>query len=361
MDRPIAILLPDLQGGGAQRQAAMLARQWSRHGRSVTILTYEPPGLSPFFPLPEDVRVMPLDLQGPRQSVLSGAGANLKRIRAVRKALQDTGPSVLLAFLPEMAVIGWAAARPLRLPVIACERTDPSVYPTGIWRVLRNLAYPRCERVVCQSVRASRYLERTCRTAVIPNAVVVPDSHAPSDVPAPPGRFIASLGRLSPEKGHDVLIEAFARIAPDFHDVDLLLIGEGPARGALEKLVHARGLQDRVHMPGAAKAPFATLAEAALFVLPSRFEGFPNALAEAMALGLPCIATEGAAGTEGLVRDKENGWLVPNEDPAAMAAAIRECFASPEQSARLGENARNIAIDYSPEKTLAQWDALVRV
>lgn len=359
MNRPVAILIPDLQGGGAQRQAALLTRGWAQHGRPVTVVTYEPEGSIPFYTFPETVRIYYLNMQTSSQSTLAGVQANLKRVGAVRRAITEIDPAIIFSFLPEMTVTGWLAARPLNIPVIACERTDPSVYPTGLWRTMRNLAYPRCAQVVCQSRRAAAYFDHNCRTVVIPNAVLVPDRHTPSDIQRPKGRFIVSLGRLSREKGHDLLIDAFAHTAQDFHDVSLLLIGEGPERAALEKLIHDRGLQDRVSMPGASKNPFAVLAEAALFVLPSRFEGFPNALAEAMALGLPCIATEGAAGTEGLVHDNENGWLVPNENPAAMARAIKNCLAAPERAARVAENARNVTVDYAPDRIFAQWDKVI--
>lgn len=353
--RRIAILISDLQDGGAQRQALFLAGEWARRGHEVSILTYEPSGATAFFDVPQNVFVRRVDGIHKSRGVIAGIVRNLERIRAVRAALRELKADILFAFMAEISVTGLIAARPLGIPVVACERTNPRVYPTGLWRVMRDLAYPRCNRIVCQTRAAADYFASTGKAAVIPNIVYAPDIGDNAGATPPARPFIASLGRLGTEKGHDILIEAFARIAPLYPDIDLLIVGEGPRRAALENLVAALNLTGRVYMPGAAKNPFALLAKAKAFVLPSRFEGFPNALTEAMALGLPCVATR-FGGVEDIIRDGENGVLVPLEDAESMAQAIAALLQYPDRASAIGDAARAVTDDFSPERVMAMWD-----
>lgn len=353
--RRIAILISDLEGGGAQRQALFLAGEWARRGHAVTILTYEPPGTAAFFDVPPNVLIRRVDGIRKSTGMVARVVRNLERVRTVRAALRELKSDILFTFMAEISVTGLLAARPLKIPVVACERTNPRVYPTGLWRVMRDLAYPRCDRIVCQTRAAADYFASTGKARVIPNIVYVPDVSADVDMSLPARPFIASLGRLSTEKGHDVLIEAFARIAPLYPDIDLLIIGEGPRRAALEHLAVALNVAGRVHMPGASKDPFAQLSKAKAFILPSRFEGFPNALTEAMALGLPCVAT-GFGGVEDIIRDGQNGVIVPLEDADAMAQAIAGLLQYPDRAASIGDAARGVIDEFSPARVMALWD-----
>jgi glycosyltransferase involved in cell wall biosynthesis len=358
MNRRIAILVADLQSGGAQRQAVFLASQWVARGYRVSILTYEQHGAPAFFDVPHTVLIKRLGVAGQSGNALSSIRANIARVKAVREALKELQPEVLLTFLADMTVTGYMAATPLRIPVIACERTDPAIYPTGLWRPMRDIVYPRCARIVCQSRSAADYFAKSGKAIVIPNPVAVPSIDGASDIEAPQRPFIVSLGRLGKEKGHDVLIEAFARIAPLYPDVDLLIIGEGPQREPLEHLVDALGFTGRVHLPGKSKNPFPVMAQAKAFVLPSRFEGFPNALAEAMALGLPSIATR-FAGAGDMIEDGKNGILVPLEDPEAMAQSMASLLQYPDKAEVMGQAAKHIADDFAPERIMTLWDRVL--
>ena len=353
--RRIAMFLSSLEAGGAQRQAAFMASEWVKRGWRVSIITYEAPGTPVFFDIPDTVFIKRLDAAKVSGHALAAAQANIARVKAVRRALAELKPDVLLTFLAQMTVTGYMAAKPLKIPVIACERTDPRVYPTGLWRTMRDLVYPRCARVICQTQDAADFLKGKGDVHVIPNPVLTPLADGAADIAAPARPFIASLGRLGQEKGHDVLIEAFARIARLYPDIDLLIVGDGPQRRPLENLIDALNLRGRVLMAGASKNPFPVLAQAKAFILPSRFEGFPNALAEAMALGLPCIATR-FAGVGDIVRDGDNGVIVPMDDAEAMAQAMASLLEYPDRANTLGQAARRITDDFSPARIMTLWD-----
>ena len=167
---------------------------------------------------------------------------------------------------------------------------------------------------------------------------------------------VVAAGRLVPQKGFDVLLRAFARVdAPDW---DLVIFGEGPERARLEALRASLGLHDRVRLAGTSDVLADELARSSLFVLASRFEGFPNVLCEAMAVGLPVIATRCPAGPEEIVRDGVDGRLVGVDDVAGLARAMQELMTSPDTRARMSAASREVSERYGLARVVAEWDGV---
>jgi glycosyltransferase involved in cell wall biosynthesis len=192
----------------------------------------------------------------------------------------------------------------------------------------------------------------------IPNALR-PLAAQPA-VDAAPGPQIVAVGRLQREKGHDLLIEAFAAVAHDFPKWRLTILGEGPERDALAALARARGIGERVSLPGWTDRPEDVLAGAELFVMASRYEGFPNALLEAMGVGLPVISTA-CGGAEELIENGTSGRVVKLDDPPALAAALRELMADPTLRRRFGAAAQRAAHRYTPAAVFRLWDEILRL
>jgi glycosyltransferase involved in cell wall biosynthesis len=167
------------------------------------------------------------------------------------------------------------------------------------------------------------------------------------------------MGRLSPEKGFDLLIRAFAQVAASHPDWSLQILGEGEHRPALEALVHAFQLGDRVRLPGWVDQPESLLQQAALFVLSSRYEGFPNALLEAMASGLTCISFDCDSGPVEIIRHEVDGLLVPAEDTDALARALERLMADEALRVRLALEATTVVARFGYDGVLEQWDRLV--
>jgi glycosyltransferase involved in cell wall biosynthesis len=166
------------------------------------------------------------------------------------------------------------------------------------------------------------------------------------------------MGRLDAEKGFDLLIAAFGRLAADFPDWGLAILGEGSLRQKLSAQVAALGLGDRVRLPGVTDSA-AALRQGELFVLSSRHEAFGLALAEAMAAGLPVIAADCPSGPAEIIHSGEDGLLVPAEDAAALAAAMAQLMADPAQRRRLGENARASARRFDLSTVTQSWERLI--
>ena len=172
-------------------------------------------------------------------------------------------------------------------------------------------------------------------------------------------RGLVTVARLVPQKGIDVLIRAMARTVGEAGGWTLTLVGDGPERQDLERQVEQAGLQDRVQFLGFRPDPQTFLLQAGVFVLPSRFEGMPNALLEAMAAGLAVIVTNASPGPLEVVEHGTSGWVVPSDDPVALAEALDHLAADPLLRERLGAAARATLRQSDWSVVGPIWDSLV--
>ena len=242
-------------------------------------------------------------------------------------------------------VLGLPAAALARVPVRIGNRRElrtPDKRRAHI--AAQRLAYRAAHLVVANSSAAARQLHAEGvapgKIRVIANGV---DCDRYSAVPRNrPIRRIVTVANLREEKGHDTLILAASMLAERHPGIEITFIGDGPLRAALVRQVNLRGLRNRVHFAGERNDVPAQLAAADLFVLPSRTEASPNALIEAMASGLPIVASR-VGGIPELIESGRNGVLVTPDDPRAFAAAIGNVIEHPSFAAALGRNAREAA------------------
>ncbi|HZZ83179.1 MAG TPA: glycosyltransferase family 4 protein [Anaeromyxobacteraceae bacterium] len=357
--RPIACVISSLSGGGAERILSGLANRWARAGRPVTLITLDSTQ-SDVYPLHPATGRVALGLLRPSRGWAEGLTQSARRVVALRRALLRLRPAAVVSFMGATNVLSLMATARTGLPVFVCERTDPRAQREGgIWSMLRRALYPRAEGVVVQTESLACWARSFCaRVHVIPNFVELPSATAVPGARRGPRRLI-SVGRLGPEKGFDLLIEAFARVAPGHPDWSLVILGEGSERARLTSLVDRLGLGPRVWMPGRVADPVPHLAAAHAFALSSRREGFPNALLEAMACGLPTVAFDCQSGPAEIIAHGRDGLLVQAGDVAGFASALDELMSNPAERERLGRNARDIAVRLSPERVGLAWDALL--
>jgi len=345
--------------------AAHLSAAWAERGRAVTLLTTDDGREGSFFELHPAVRHRPLGLRSVSRHPLQALTSNFRRLGILRRAFQVEHPDFIISFLDSNNVMCLLATRGLpRVPTVISERTDPSARSIGFaWEFLRRWTYPWADCLVTQSAHALGYFspEVQARGRVIPNPVL-PLARMEGRSPGTrgPRRLVTTLGRLNRVKGHDLLVEAFASLAPEFPDWDLAIHGEGSERPALEARIRALGLTSRIQLPGATTQVAARLQEADLFVLPSRTEGFPNALAEAMACGLPVVSFDCRSGPSELIRPGVDGVLVPPEDVPGLARAMAGLMGDPAERARLSVQAPEVLNRFSLNRVLELWESALQ-
>ncbi len=338
------------------------ADYWVGRGWDVTILTLDDGARAPFYRLDRRVRHLPLGLafssHGPGEAVAN----NLLRLQVLRRELRRIAPDAVVSFLPAMNVLAIMAARSLRVPVVVSERVDPFLYRIGAtWDTLRMATYGLANAIVVQTHGALEFYPWPIRrrVTVIPNPVPLPVVEEQAEALFPRRPVVVGLGRLHREKGFDLLLEAMARLASVHPEWSLAVLGEGPARQELEALRDRLGLGDRVWLPGAVTDPARYLKQADLFVLPSRTEGFPNALCEAMACGLPVIAADCRSGPSEIVRPGLDGLLVPVEDVSALATAIDRLIRDAPLRKALASRAPEVLERFGMERVMGAWEDLL--
>jgi glycosyltransferase involved in cell wall biosynthesis len=354
----IALIISALSAGGAERVIATLANSWAARGWRVTLITFEPAGTTPYYEVDPRVTLRQLGIASVGSPLWRAVRQNLRRIRALRQTLRVAEPDLAISFLAKINVLTVLASRGFDFPVVVSERNNPKMQRfRGIWSWLRQRLYGMAycvvtpSRGVLESFSGAIY----ARGRVIPNPVdLAPAARAPRGS----GRLVA-VGRLVHQKGFDLLLQAFAKIAPEHPEWNLTIWGEGEQRPALETLRTDLGLAERVWLPGLTERPGQWIAAADVFVLSSRYESFGNVITEAMAAGLPIAAFDCPWGPGDILRDGEDGLLVPPEDVDALAATVGRLLLDADLRARLGAAAAQNVRRFARAGILAQWDALV--
>ncbi len=355
----IGLIVSDLGMGGAQRVLVLLSNAWVSRGHVVSILCLDDGRRPSFFELDSRVRVVHLDLLHASRNLLDTVVWTCRRASRLRRAVASLAPDVVVSFMVQANVLSLLALVGRRTPVVVAERADPRRHPTGpAMRLLRRLTYPLARTVVVQGPSMADFFARPLMPPVriIPNPVIPPTAGGPADHDR---KVVAGLGRLDPEKGFDLLLRAFALVRDPFPDWRLVIHGEGPDRGALIALRDELSLSGRVDFPGPAVDVHSMLREAGIFALPSRIEGFPNALCEAMACGCPVVAFDSGSGPRDIIRQGVDGLLVPAGNVDGFARALGRLMESADLRRSLSREAAGISGRFPLDGVLTAWDEVL--
>ena len=240
------------------------------------------------------------------------------------------------------------------------ERVDPKIYSAKRKKELRRLV-SRAKGGVFQTEEAYEWYKPYLKGT---EPIVIPNAINPAFIrPAYDGereKVIVGAGRLSNQKNFPLLISAFARIADKFPEYKLVIYGKGNLLDSLQALAKEKSISDRVEFPGFVPDMPERLEKASMFVLSSDYEGMPNALMEAMASGLPCVSTDcGGGGARFLIKDGENGLLVPQKDEEKMAAAMERILSDEVFAKKIGENARKLQETLAPDRIYGEWEKFI--
>lgn len=359
----ILLLVSSLNAGGAERVASTLVNGWAGRGDTVTLMpTFSGRG-GIHYDIHPNVNVSFLaDLCKTNSNLLT---SKIDRLRALRRAVQTLSPDVVISFLTNVNIATLLATRLLHVPVIVCERVNPFLVPMPrSQRLARRLLYPFANRVVLQT----EALAKECTDAFRPRWKTwsIPNPLSPEfqeiETPNPPlgdRPTIIGVGRLDKQKQFDKLILAFSKVAHSNPEWDLKIIGEGPLRTPLLNLAKELQLANRVKLTGLSSNVIKDLQSSEIFALTSSYEGFPNALIEAMAAGLPCIAFDCPSGPREISNNGQLVVLIKKDDVQAFSDGLQQLITNRLQRNRLGSDARDaIQSRYSAQRILTEWDKL---
>ena len=344
---------PDLYFGGAERVMALLMNQFCQDGDTVILAIMNNREAYPIaYHLDENVKM--LFISPFRRNSLKHIVAPL---RELRNKIRCYEPDVVVSFFPDTATLTYLAGFGMGFPMVYSERNDPKNNVKGfVARVFEYVATRSAKHVVFQSGNVQSMFPARIRrkSSVILNPlnlVNIPNRDS-KDVE----NVIVSVGRLSPQKNHQSLIDAFSLFEKKHSGYKLVIYGEGELRGELENLVVMKGLENKVLMPGTDGKVLDKISHARIFAFSSRFEGLPNALIEAMAIGVPCVTTNFAPGcvTE-LINHQNNGLIVPCDDPQSMSHALAYLADNEQKAEEMGDKAKTIREKVDLAKVSRQW------
>lgn len=280
----------------------------------------------------------------------------------LRKLKKKFSPDVVIAF-PDVGYISTLTTFLFaRVPIVASERVAPRFAPISLpWRLLRLMVMWRANAVVvvASDIRKDLRNIKGQKIEVIPGPIRKID-HRPHERETPDGRrrFLC-IGRLVDQKGFDLVIQAFASLSMACPEWDLWIVGIGPRQGDLEEAARQCGVLERTSFLPPVHRVEQYLSEADVFVLPSRFEGYPRVLAEAMMAGLPCIASDCPGGSTEMIQHSENGLIFSNESISELTDAMVLLAQNPDIRRKLAANAPGVYDQCSAEHAGAKWVGLI--
>lgn len=340
--------------GGAERVISVLANELiKKYEISIVVNTLK----NIAYKTDEKIKLFELD----KKDIKSDIIRNMIRISATEKIIKKEKPNVIISFLPIPSYRILSLKKKLNnIPIIISDRNDPEQeYKSIINRFLMKKLYKRANGFVFQTTQQQKYFPETIRkkSTVIPNPIkeefLEIEECEKEDV-------IINVGRLVEQKNQEMLINVFSKISNKYKEYNLRIFGDGPLKGELQLQINNLGLENRVKLCGISNNIKMELEKAKIFVLCSNYEGMPNALIEAMALGLPVISTDcSCGGPRELIEENQNGILVNVEDEKMLQEALEKVLSDNQFSTYIGENAKKIKHKLQLSKILEEWEEYI--
>ena len=343
----ILFAIGSLHGGGAERVVSVWASSLAQKGYKVSILVYA--RVENEYPVDSRVTIYHIAKSAEECDEMS----MIARLKRFREALKTQKPDVIISFLPVVQVYIALASIGLHIPRIETIRINPwsaSILKTKFGKLWIG-CFDTCKAVILQSEDQRAFFKK----AVQRKAVVIPNPVNTKYIENKKTEYteakkIVAAGRLTEQKNYKMMIDAVKLLSQRHGDVSLEIYGIGELQGELEAYIKKQMLEDKVFLMGRSNALYDVYKNADVYVMSSDYEGMPNALAEAMAIGLPCISTDCKTGPRDLIDDGKNGFLVPCGDHKALAEKLeRILLMSGEERMALGKNARSKIITFCGE------------
>lgn len=349
----ILFYISTIAQGGAARVMTNLANQFCADNEVLFVTNFRAD--REYF-LREAVRRVSIEEEESRDSFLV---KNARRILKLRSFAKSFRADVIVSFMYENDVRAYLAGIGLKAKVILSVRIEPRVrYNRQPQKMIAKFIYRHADGAVFQTEMAEQFFTPVKGISrVIKNQVDRQFFDAVYDMSR--AKDIVTAGRITEQKNHMLLIKAFEQIKDEISD-DLYIYGEGELRSSCEKYIKEHQLEQRVFLPGNVPNMPQILAKAKLFVLTSDYEGVPNALIEAMAAGVPCIATDCiGGGSSELLCGKLREMLVPMGDAGCLKEKMLRILSDKNLASAMSMEAKKRAFAFTPEKTFEEWNAFI--
>lgn len=355
----IAFVIPSLGSGGAERVVCTLANELSVL-YDVTIISFIK--VDPFYKLDSNVRFLYcVDSISPSTNIIQAVKSNFILLNRLIKLLKKERIDVTIGFLTSANVLAALASKWIKIPCIISERIDPKNSKVNkFWDSLRKRVYKKASFLVVQTPEIKAFFERYVpknNIYILHNPINKELTQKRNGIGIPKENYILNVGRLSDQKGQNILIEAFSEIESE--EWRLLIVGEGKNRKAYEHLIGNLELKERVELVGATKDISKYYNEAGIFAFTSRYEGFPNALIEAMHFGIPCIATDCPTGPSEIINNGLNGFLIPIDDKEQLKICLKTLISDIEKRKKFGTEGMRAVEKFRSENVVNQWNELI--
>jgi glycosyltransferase involved in cell wall biosynthesis len=360
MAQSVAFFIFSLERGGAERVTSILANKLAARKIAVTLLVMKQLS-SESYQLDPSVTIVKVGDTETRRNGGSSIIFNVRRIFSLRRYLKENNIEVLITMMTGANIIGIAATLFSRIKCVGSERIHPGERSAGrAWDLLRKYLYGSAHCIVLQTESGASWAKNHTNAKnvkVVANPLEFPlkASKPHVDVPDPSYKLIIGVGRLISQKQFQHLISAFSQLSERFSDWKLAIVGNGEEENMLREQVSELGLTDKVFLPGRVGNLGEWYQRADLFVMTSAFEGYPNALIEAMAYQLPVISYDCRSGPAEIIKHDHNGLLIELNNQSALVSAMEQLMTDSDKSRKLGENAGVIKELLDADRVVDSW------
>lgn len=356
--KKIFFVLPTLTAGGAERVVSTLANVFSTK-YDIYIITLNKSEI--FYKLNKDIHTLYcIENIIPSKNIFDTIKLNYLLVKKILIYLRREKPDMVISFMTSSNILSIIATMMHNIPCIISERNFPVTNRTSrSRRYLRNLLYKKADYLVVQTDEIKEYFTSIIaeeKIIILPNPIAKELTKS-RNLNCKKENIILNVGSLTNQKAQDVLIKAFANI--DNEKWKLLIIGEGEKRIEYEALIRSLKLENKIILLGLAKDMSSYYNSATIFAFTSLYEGFPNALIEAMHFSLPCISTDCPTGPSKLIQNGENGFLISINDQQKLENCLSKLISDKNIQKAFGENAKVSTEQFEAETVAIQWDSLI--
>ena len=359
MKKNIAFVIYSLNAGGAERVVSTLSNSLCETYNVAIISLIDS---KPFYTIDKKVSIITCFKEiKPSSNFIESIITNYKLYSYIKKYSKDYNIDLLIGFMTATNILATFAAKSIGIPIIISERNYPVLMKISMfWKLLRRFSYPKADKLVVQTKPIAEYFNsyvKRKRITILPNPI---SSHFKVDretLQVERKNIVLNVGSLTYQKGQDILIKAFARIKPE--NWELHIIGEGPKRKEYEVLIEELGMKKSIKLLGRNNQISFSYLSSKIFVFPSRYEGFPNALTEAMYMGLPCISTDCPTGPSELIEHMENGILFPVDDVNQLEYELDCLIKNQNLRKEMGEKATLSVLNLNENNVTEKWSKLI--